>query len=80
MNTVDVVHITKHQGKMEGILSVSTSTLNNPFCQSHPEQICDYYNIYDLDDEEFLFSGRYSACEDFLSAHPEYKEVSSENE
>lgn len=42
MNTVDVVHITKHQGKMEGILSVSTSTLNNPFCQSHPEQICDF--------------------------------------
>ena len=40
----------------------------------------DYYYIYDLDDEEFLFSGRYSACEDFLSAHPEYKEVSSENE
>ena len=40
----------------------------------------DYYNIYDLDDEEFLFSGRYSACEAFLSAHPEYKEVSSENE
>lgn len=42
MNTNDRVHVSTHQGKLEGILSISTSTLDNKFCKSIPEPICSY--------------------------------------